>query len=254
MQRATKIFLLEERQGDSPFIDTIWRTRSAPRQSFISVAASHWEIVIWRQAGQTHVTVRGPETKATTLPIPADAEFFGVQFRPGAFMPDLPVLSLVDRELTLLRGIGNSFRLHGSVFETPSYDNIDAFVNRLAREGLLVSDPIVSAALQGRQMDLSRRSIERRVPASDGSYARHDQADRKGKERSRTSGPGRNDPRRGHARWLRGPGASHPLVETFHGPDARSNCEGGGMSDCRFRSRRLAVVQEKLRGLAQPAS
>ena len=83
-------------------------------------------------------------------------------------MPDLPVLSLVDRELTLLRGIGNSFRLHGSVFETPSYDNIDAFVNRLAREGLLVSDPIVNAVLQGRQMDLSRRSIERQVRRATG--------------------------------------------------------------------------------------
>jgi AraC-like DNA-binding protein len=168
MQRATKIFLLEQREADSPFIDAIWRTRSAPHQSFISVAASHWEIVVWRQAGQTHLTVRGPETKATTLPIPANAEFFGVQFRLGAFMPDLPVLSLVDRELTLSWGVGNSFRLHGSVFETPTYDNIDAFVNRLAREGLLVSDPVVSAVLQGRQLDLSRRSIERRVRRATG--------------------------------------------------------------------------------------
>jgi AraC-like DNA-binding protein len=168
MQRATKIFHFEEREPESPFIDAIWRTRSAPHQSFISVAATHWEIVVWRQAGQTHLTVRGPETKATTVPIPANADFFGVEFRLGAFMPDLPVLSLVDRDLTLPRGVGASFRLHGSVFETPTYDNIDAFVNRLAREGLLVSDPVVSAVLQGRQMDLSSRSIERRVRRATG--------------------------------------------------------------------------------------
>jgi AraC-like DNA-binding protein len=168
MQRATKIFHLEQREADSPFIDAIWRTRSAPHPSFISVAATHWEIVVWRQAGQTHLTVRGPETKATPLPIPANAEFFGVEFRLGAFMPDLPVLSLVDRDLTLPRGVGPSFRLHGSVFETPTYDNVDAFVNRLAREGLLVSDPVVSAVLQGRQLDLSRRSIERRVRRATG--------------------------------------------------------------------------------------
>lgn len=168
MQRATKIFHLEEREADSPFIDAIWRTRSAPHPSFISVAATHWEIVVWRQAGQTHLTVRGPETKAATVPIPADTDFFGVEFRLGAFMPDLPVRSLVDRDLTLPRGVGNSFRLHGSVFETPTYDNIDAFVNRLAREGLLVSDPVVSAVLQGRQMELSRRSVERRVRRATG--------------------------------------------------------------------------------------
>jgi AraC-like DNA-binding protein len=168
MQRAAKIFHFEEREAESPFIDAVWRTRSVSHQSFISVAATHWEIVVWRQAGQTHLTVRGPETKATTVPIPANAEFFGVEFRLGAFMPDLPVLSLVDRDLTLPRGVGASFRLHGSVFETPTYDNIDAFVNRLAREGLLVSDPVVSAVLQGRQMDLSSRSIERRVRRATG--------------------------------------------------------------------------------------
>jgi len=168
MQRATKIFHFEEREADSPFIDAIWRTTSAPHESFVSIAATHWEIVVWRQAGQTHLTVRGPETKATAVPIPANAEFFGVQFRLGAFMPDLPVLSLVDRDLTLPRGVGNSFRLNGSVFEIPAYDNIDAFVNRLAREGLLIGDPVVSAVLRGRQTDLSRRSIERRVRRATG--------------------------------------------------------------------------------------
>ena len=61
-------------------------------------------------------------------------------------MPDLPILSLVDHDLTLLRSVGNSVRLNGSTFEIPAYDNIDAFVNKLAREGLLVTDPVVSAA------------------------------------------------------------------------------------------------------------
>ena len=168
MQRATKIFQLEEREADSPFIDAIWRTTSAPHQSFISIAAAHWQIVVWRQAGQTHLTVRGPETKATAVPIPANAEFVGVRFRVGTFMPDLPVLSLVDRDLTLPRSVGNSFRLNGSAFEIPAYDNVDAFVNKLAREGLLISDPVVRAVLQGRETGLCRRSIERRVRRATG--------------------------------------------------------------------------------------
>ena len=168
MQRATKIFQLEEREADSPFIDAVWRTKSAPHQSFISIAKSHWQIVVWRQADQTHVTVRGPETQATAVPIPEDAEFVGVQIRVGAFMPDLPVLSLVGGDLILPRSVGNSVRLNGSTFEIPNYDNIDAFVNKLAREGLLVSDPVVSAVVQGRETDLCRRSIERRVRRATG--------------------------------------------------------------------------------------
>jgi hypothetical protein len=168
MQRATKIFHLEERATESPFADAIWRTKSAPHPSFISIAASHWQVVIWRQDGETHVTVGGPYTKATAVPIPADTDFIGIQMRVGAYMPDLPVLSLVDGDLNLPRSVGNSVRLNGSTFEIPTYDNADAFVNKLAREGVLVIDPVVSDVVRGHETDLGRRSIERRVRRATG--------------------------------------------------------------------------------------
>jgi len=168
MQRATKIFLLEERESESPLIDGIWRTRSAPDRSFFSIAKSHWQMVVWTQAGQTHLTVRGPETKATAVPIPADAEFIGIRFKLGAFMPDLPVLSLVDCALDFPRSVGNSFRLNGSAFESPAFDNVEAFVNKLSREGLIIIDPVVTAVLRGHETDLCRRSIERRVRRATG--------------------------------------------------------------------------------------
>jgi hypothetical protein len=168
MQRATKIFALDARESDSAFVEKVWRSKSVPYEAFISVAASHWEIVAWRHAGQTNVTVRGPETRATAVPIPADAEFFGVQFRLGTFMPDFPILPLVDRDLTLPPSVGNSFRLNGSAWEIPTYDNADVFVNSLAREGLIISDPVVVAALQNHPIDISRRSVERRVRRATG--------------------------------------------------------------------------------------
>lgn len=168
MKRATKIFQLEEREANSPFIDTVWRTRSAPAESFISIAKAHWQIVVWRQADRMHLTVRGPETRATAVPIPANADFIGVQIKVGAFMPDLPILSLVDNDLTLPLSIGNSVRLNGSTFEIPTYDNADSFVNKLVRERLLVRDPVVSAVLRGCETDLSQRSVERRVRRATG--------------------------------------------------------------------------------------
>lgn len=168
MQRAEKLFCIEERAADSPFVDKVWRARSVPAAAFISIAASHWEIVIWRQAGNTHVTVRGPETSATAMPIPADAEFFGVQFKLGAFMPDLPVAMLVDRALTLPSGIGNTFRLDGSAWEIPNYENADVFLGQLARRGLITLDPVAVRALQGEPADLCQRSVERRVRRATG--------------------------------------------------------------------------------------
>jgi hypothetical protein len=168
MQRAAKIFDMEERAGASPFIGAVWRTTSAPHPAFISIAKSHGQLVVWRQAGVTHVTVRGPETKASAVPIPADTEFFGIQFSVGAYLPDLPALSLVDGDLDLPRSVGNSVRLNGSAFEIPTYDNADAFVNRLAREGVLVLDPVVSEVVRGGKSELSRWSLERRVRRATG--------------------------------------------------------------------------------------
>ncbi len=56
------IFTFDERPSDSPFVERIWRTQSARAGSFLSLAMSHWEMVVTRQNGETTLTVRGPET------------------------------------------------------------------------------------------------------------------------------------------------------------------------------------------------
>ena len=163
MRRAAEVFVLEERALHSSFVEKVWRACSEPEEGFISVAATHWEIVVCRLRDRPYVTVRGPETRATTVPILQDAEFFGVQFRRGAFMPDLPPSRLVDDGLTLPGASRNSFWLHGAAWEMPSFDTVDAFVERLVREGLLVRDPVVEAALRGDAGGRSVRSVQRRV-------------------------------------------------------------------------------------------
>jgi hypothetical protein len=91
-------FIFEkERPSDSPFVEKIWRTQSEQAGDFTSYAASHSEIVVTRHAGRTTVTVRGPETKATTASAPADGKFFGIVFKLGTFMPALLPRNLLDR-------------------------------------------------------------------------------------------------------------------------------------------------------------
>ena len=168
MKRADELFAFEERSSRSPLVGAVWTTRSAHEESFISVAVSPWEIVVTRQAAGTWLTVRGPETKATTAPIPEDAEFFGIQFSLGTFMPILPLRQLVDRSLTLPPATSTSFWLDGSEWELPGPDNADVFVDRLVRAGLLVHDPVTSAAVHDDVEGLSTRSVERRVARATG--------------------------------------------------------------------------------------
>jgi AraC-like DNA-binding protein len=168
MKRAVELFALEARSSPSPLVEATWHTRSTPEESFISVAATHWEMVVTRQRGAARLTVRGPETRATTVPIPQDAEFLGIQFSVGTFMPGLPPGRLVDRTVTLPAATGGSFWLDGSAWELPGPDTAEVLVDRLVRAGLLVHDPIVAEALQGDVEGFSTRSLERRVARATG--------------------------------------------------------------------------------------
>src|SRR3954447_375526 len=79
-----------ERLSDSPFIERVWRCHSERGGRFISVAASHFEMVLTRVRGKNFLTLRGPETKATDLDCPAEGEWLAVRFKLGTFMPQLP--------------------------------------------------------------------------------------------------------------------------------------------------------------------
>lgn len=168
MKRAVELFELVRRRSCSPFVQETWQTGNDPAGSFISVAASHWEMVVTRQRGVARLTVRGPETRATIVPIPEDAEFFGIEFSLGAFMPSLPPQQLLDGALTLPRATATSFWLDGCAWEVPGPDNADVFVDRLVRAGLLIRDPIASAAVEGDVTGLSARSVQRRVARATG--------------------------------------------------------------------------------------
>ena len=155
------LFTFDERPSDSPFVERIWRTHSEHAGSFLSVAMSHWEMVVTRYNGKTMLTVRGPETKATPLHCPADGEWLGIRFKLGTFFPHLPASNLVDAAVNLPSAVSQSFWLHGSAWQFPDFENADTFVDRLVREGLLVRDPMVEAALQGQLKDLPLRTAQR---------------------------------------------------------------------------------------------
>jgi len=156
------IFTFDERPSDSSFVERIWRTQSKRAGSFSSVAMSHWEMVVTRYNGNTILTVRGPESKATPLHVSlVGAEFFGIRFKLGTLMPHLPASGLVDGDVNLPDASSKSFWLNGSAWQFPDYDNADTFVDRLVRGGLLVCDPVVEPALQGHLKDLSIRTARR---------------------------------------------------------------------------------------------
>ena len=155
-------FLFNQRSSDSPFVEAIWQTRSQGGGSFISTAASNWEMVITRQKDKTTLSIRGPETMASPAPIPEDAEFIGIIFKHGVFMPPLPKIDLVNDAIHLSASASDTFAFQGNTWQLPDFENADTFVNRLMRADLLAQDQVVTDVLRGQTQYLSLRSIQRR--------------------------------------------------------------------------------------------
>jgi AraC-like DNA-binding protein len=156
------VLTFDERPSDSPLVERVWRSHSERAGAFLSVAASHFEMAVTRHRGKTFITLRGPETKATTAECPAEGEWLGIRFKLGTFMPMLTPGTLRDRQdVTLPAATSRSFWLNGSAWEYPDFENAETFVARLVRKGVLAHDCAVDEALLGRRGTLSIRSAQR---------------------------------------------------------------------------------------------
>jgi hypothetical protein len=130
---------------------------------FSSLASIHPGIGFAQFEGITTVHLRGPATMATTLSSPAGAEYFGVDFRLGAFLPMFPPARLVNMQDAILPILPDGrILLDNRAWEMPTPQNVDVFVDRLERAGLLIIDPLVEELRYGdivRAMpDRTRRS------------------------------------------------------------------------------------------------
>jgi hypothetical protein len=156
------LITFEDRPSDSAVVERVWRSRSEQSGQFHSMAACNWVMVVTRHRGRVFLTVRGPETKASVAECPAEGEWLGIHFRLGTFMPLMSNLRLRDRsDATLPDVSGRSFWLDGSAWEYPSFNNAEAFVNRLLRKELIAVDPHIQAALKGLPVPTHRRTEQR---------------------------------------------------------------------------------------------
>ena len=156
------LIIFDDRPSDSPFVERVWRSHSERAGKFHSIAACHWEMVVTRHEGKTSLTVRGPETKATTADCPAHGEWFAIRFKLGTFMPLLRPGDLRDRnDVTLPHATSRSFWLNGSAWEYPDFENAETFVKRLVHAGLIVVDHSVNGALRRQPQEVTLRTAQR---------------------------------------------------------------------------------------------
>ncbi len=152
----------EDRLSDSPLVESIWHVQAESDGSEIVVADMSWDMIITKQNGKTNLCVWGPMTKANSIPHTAGSEALGIRFKLGTYMNTLPAYSLPDAGTVLPKPNSKSFWLNSSAWELPTYENVETFIERLVRSGLLGKDSVVEATLQGDSQYISLRSVQRR--------------------------------------------------------------------------------------------
>lgn len=154
--------IFEGRESDSPYIHMIWRGYTPPSYEATCPADPQWNLLLIKQGHQVRVTVEGPLTKALYKFRQEESEFLVIKFRLGTYFPYLPVTHLADTDAALPEGASKSFWLNGSTWQFPDFENVETFVERLVREGVLAIDPVVNSVLQNQTPYVSDRTVRRR--------------------------------------------------------------------------------------------
>ncbi|MBZ0286300.1 MAG: helix-turn-helix domain-containing protein, partial [Anaerolineae bacterium] len=135
---------------------------------------THWHMVFTRFEGGSHPIVVGPLTSSGIVPYSEGAEILWVKFRLGTFMPHMPFRNCLDSEIILPGAASSkSFWLKGSAWEFPTYENVEAFVERLVHGDILVRDPVVTTALQGHPQEIPPRTLRHRFLRATGLTQKH---------------------------------------------------------------------------------
>jgi hypothetical protein len=150
--------------GELPLVQRVWSAGCYAASSFTSVVKGSSMISFATSGDTLAMYLHGPETRATRMTCPEGWEFFGVELQLGAYLPMFPPSGLADLNDAVLPTLsGNRILLDNRAWEMPTAQNVDVFVGRLVRAGLLFLDPLVDEIRHGeRPGNLSERAAQLR--------------------------------------------------------------------------------------------
>lgn len=154
--------LYEQKPSDSPIVATIMRGQTVSDGCTIRPAENSWHMVFVSHTHGVQSLIVGPWTSAGIASWKAGAEILWIKFKLGVFMPHLSTRNFLNQEVSLTNASSTSFWLNGTAWQYPNYENVETFVGRLVREDVLVCDPVVTAALQDRLLEVPSRTVRHR--------------------------------------------------------------------------------------------
>lgn len=149
------------RPSDSPLVQRITWVRFEAAWQGTTRPDGCWDLIVRRVKGRVELLQTGLITRPVQLAYDAGDEYLSISFKPGVFMPRAPGNKMVDRGVLRPTPSARTFRLENDVLEIPSFDNVEAMVDRLVRDDLIVRDEIVEGVVEGHARAIHPRSVQR---------------------------------------------------------------------------------------------
>ena len=163
----------EARLSDSRYIESVTRGWTLNEGTAIRPAEIHWHMVFVKHTGGTLALAVGPLTTSGIASWGEGGEILWIKFKLGVFMPHLPMKGYINAEQTLPDASSDRFWLKGAARQIPDFENVETFIERLAREDDLVCDPVVNAALEDNPPEMSDRTLRHRFLQATGQTQKH---------------------------------------------------------------------------------
>jgi AraC-like DNA-binding protein len=154
-------YTYEDKHLDSLYVDKIWHTYTTSDGVFTAGLDGNWDIIIFRNAENVHVTVNGIGKHAVDVPYVAGIDTIGIALKPGVFLQDFKGKDIVDSQHTLSKGNISYVRIGGHLLKIPDFESAEMFIDELIEKGILLINPAVTTLNSGDTRGFSERSLRR---------------------------------------------------------------------------------------------
>ena len=156
------------RESGSPHVGVVWWAQIDSDADYVDAANEFWGLSFGVLAdGRASAVLIGPSLEPRALHLKAGERGWGVELAAHVFVRHLDKKVLVG-QMRDLPTDGRWFELAGVRLPVPQVDGLEDLVAVLLSQGILRADEDVAAALGGRSVPYSRRSLHRHVVGATG--------------------------------------------------------------------------------------
>lgn len=152
----------ESRQSNSPYIETIWRSRNLTDGIYLATPDGSWDLIVMiDEDGRKQAALTGQATEPMDVPYRAGTSSVVISFTPGAYLPHYPAETLLDGIEMLSNFDDDHFSLAGHTFTFPTFENAEELIAAMVKLGILQNDRVVDKIVRDRSIAISDRARQR---------------------------------------------------------------------------------------------